>query len=55
MFRFMFDNLSLFLECAFEIDVKPTKRSTVANKIEPSILKPILPAEVPAKKVLENL
>lgn len=40
VFRFMFDNISLFLECSFEIDVKPKKIPTSQNK-DPFILKSI--------------
>ena len=40
VFRFMFDNISLFLECSFEIDMKPKKIPTSQAK-DPFILKNI--------------
>lgn len=39
VFRFMFDNISLFLECSFEIDVKPKKIPTTSGTKDPFILK----------------
>lgn len=52
----MFDNISLFLESAFEVDVRPTKRTTNNSKNEVGALlfKSILPTEPMRKLILEN-